>query len=119
MVGGAGTFLYLKIVNAPTKQTEYADLRLGMTMGEAKYAKGYPSDVLGSDRNELGDRMVIRTDQLKDNQRLEDFNSWQFDTPAWPSRIDLEFDPTTKLLVEIGCYSEGNMVCKPLLGLYD
>src|SRR5258707_14457337 len=39
-------FVFEAIRNAPHQQTGYADLRLGMTMSEVKYVKGYPPNVV-------------------------------------------------------------------------
>jgi hypothetical protein len=45
-LGAVGVFIFEEIGNAPHQQTGYADLRLGMTMAEVKYVKGFPPSVV-------------------------------------------------------------------------
>src|SRR5712671_3172722 len=54
-LGMAGVLVYEKIGDKPQKRMAYADLRLGMTMAEVKYVKGYPTDVLENPGKENGD----------------------------------------------------------------
>jgi hypothetical protein len=82
-LGLAGVLVYEKIGDKPRKQTAYADLRLGMTMAEVKYVKGYPTDVLENPGKENGDipkpptryRIVLPTKALKSEQHVEDYRS--------------------------------------------
>ena len=66
-------------INDISRQTEYADLRLGMTMAEARYSKGVPDNVYkeeteGEWKNSY---QVIRVSDLK-GQRAEDFKHWSY-----------------------------------------
>ena len=75
----AGVLVYKKVVNEPQKQTGYADLRLGMTMAEVKYLKGYPTDVLENPEKQKDTdryRIVLPIKNLKPDQHVEDYESW-------------------------------------------
>jgi len=111
VVGWAGTSLYFKIISMPTKQTEYMGLRLGMPMTEVLYVKGSP-DQVGEQQKDGS-----WTGRAAENQNVKDFPSWKYTQGL--TRLDLEFDKATKLLVEILCHSMIDMGCPPLLGLQD
>jgi hypothetical protein len=115
---GGSTFFYVKIADAPTKQTEYAGLRLGMTMKEVLYERGNPTAVWGPVEKEGDWQPEIMTAELKKNESVKDSQSWTYFAPnSW---ISLEFDAATKSLVEIGCWSDkGTGECPPLFGLRD
>jgi hypothetical protein len=106
-LGVAVVVVYERIQDIPRKQTGYADLRLAMTMADVKYAKGYPTDVLenpgkenvdtsklptGYWRPPTGARLVIPTKSLNNNQRVEDYRSWQYEQTDQGYRIDVYFD---------------------------
>lgn len=120
----AGIFVFDKISNRPKKQTGYTDLRLGMTMAEVKYAKGYPPYVLENpeSQKDTGPWMgntVIATKDFAADQRAENYRSWGYETDAHGTRVDIDFATTTKSVNRIACYSQGNMNCPSLLGVYD
>jgi hypothetical protein len=117
IIFGIGFAIHAKIKNLPSKQTEYADLRLGMTMAEVKYIKGQPAFVLADhDPNDkFPDQRVLEAQGL----RVDDFRSWQYDiSKNGQARLDVDFDKSGTVN-KIGCYSNGLMTCPVLLGLYD
>ena len=146
-LGVISVVVYERIPDTPQKQTGYADLRLGMTMAEVKYAKGYPTGVLENPGKETGDllkpnaamsdpppfdpskpfirepapptgyRVVLPTKALKNAQRVEDYRSWEYEQAD--HRIDVDFDAATGMLREIACFSRHTMNCPPLLGIQD
>jgi hypothetical protein len=117
-LGAVGVFIFEEIGNVPHLQTGYADLRLGMTMAEVKYVKGFPLNVVDkNDINKWGDWSVINTKDLK-GQRVEDFAMWSYDQND-RTRIDIHFDPKKGTVKAIGCFSNGVMECPPLVGIQD
>ena len=73
------------------KQTEYADLHLGMTQDEVKRIKGYPPTVLEDTvvpGFPDGLKSFISTADLEKEKgkRLEDYNEWSYDVTG--GRID-------------------------------
>ena len=61
------------------KQTEYAGLRLGTTMEEAKYVKGLPThvyDEFGREGIPKGLRRMIPIKELEKEKKIEDYNDW-------------------------------------------
>jgi hypothetical protein len=118
-----GAAAYGWIAWRPQKQTQYADLRLGMTMAEVKYVKGDPSYVLEiSEPNGLpplskSHHLVIPVRELETSQRVEEYFSWSFDLGEPGSRIDVDFDNSTKRLIRIGCFSKSRSSCPAIFGL--
>jgi len=121
-LGLVATLGYQKIAGRPEKQTGYADLRLGMTMAEVQYAKGYPPYVLEEPKDqkdaELG-WLQTATKDFTDQQHVEDYTSWSYASDANGTRLDIEFAPTTRALNQIACYSQGVMNCPKLLEISD
>ena len=99
------------------KQTEYAGLRLGMTMDETKYIKGFPSQVYKELEGERkGLRRMIALKELEKGKKIEDYNLWGYENTSY--RIDLDFDKN-KLIV-IRCYSGDKLErCPPVGGIRD
>jgi hypothetical protein len=91
-LGTVGIFVFEQIGNVPHPQTGYADLRLGMTMTEVKYTKGYPPNVVDKNATDKwgGWSVVNVTKDLK-GQRVEDFAMWSYDSND-RTRIDIDFD---------------------------
>jgi hypothetical protein len=101
-----------------SKQTEYAGLRLGMTMDEIKYIKGVPTDALvGEETGEWKDfEKIIAIDKLENGKKIEDYNDWPSEGVG--RRIDLDFDKSK--LIRIRCYSGDKLGrCPPLGGIRD
>jgi hypothetical protein len=97
-LAAVGIVVYDKASHWPTKQSEYADLSLGMPMNEVKYVKGYPTYVLEDPPPETaidspiwGYRILRETKDLKDGQHVEDYTAWEYEVPS-QTRIDVEFD---------------------------
>ena len=106
---------YKNIASAPTRQTGYADLKLGMTMGEVQYVKGPPTDVVS-----LPGLEVIPVKFLNSDKRIEKYTAWMYDKPQGEDyRIDVSFDPKTKRLKYIACFSQGSFNCPSLFGIDD
>ena len=127
-LGAFGIFVYGKLRELPQKQTAYADLRLGMPMGEVKYVKGYPQSVIENSENVDGQNKTERwreapevysTKTFKNDQHVEDYKTWSYELVDRGTRIDVVFDATTKTLNQIECFSQGVANCPPLLGMQD
>lgn len=115
-----GGFLFY---DNPRMETEYADLRIGMTMDEVKYVKGYPPYVVEHSKTERptwweSDPIVMPTNHLKEGQKVEDYRRWMFEIDNHGTRVDVDFDQA-KMLAGISCYSQGIMRCPSLIGGYD
>jgi hypothetical protein len=87
-------------------QTQYAGLKVGMHKDEVKYVKGMPTDVLEPLTTEgemKGWQGIITTSELlKQGKSVDDYNTWQYDLGE--ARLDLDFDPQSRLIV-VSCYS--------------
>jgi len=121
ILGGVGLFVFYRVDNWPHKQTAYEDLYLGMTMAEVKYIKGIPSVVLDPPKYDakFGGplQLGVPTKALPEGKHVEDYFWWQYDSSG--SRLDVDFDPKTKAINRIGCYSKAVLNCPLLLGLSD
>jgi Putative abortive phage resistance protein AbiGi, antitoxin len=125
-LGLGGIVIYDLADDNSRTETGYADLRLGMTMDEVKYVKGYPTYILEYPKITVekptwweNSASVIASSSLKDGQNVEDFRSWEFAIDDHGTRIDVDFDQRTKLLSKVACYSQRIMQCPSLLGLHD
>jgi hypothetical protein len=119
-LGAVGVFVFEKIGNVPHQQTGYDDLRLGMTMAEVKYVKGFPPNVVDkNDKDTWGGWRVIKAtkDDLKE-KRVDDFALWLYDRND-QTRLDVDFDLKKGTVNSIGCFSNGVMDCPPLVGIQD
>src|SRR5262245_20197615 len=92
------------------KQTEYAGLRLGTTMAEAKHVKGVPTTVL--EVEQTGWKTMIAIDELEQGKEIEDYNEWSYEGIG--HRIALVFDKNKVIAIE--CYSEDRLGRCPALG---
>jgi outer membrane protein assembly factor BamE (lipoprotein component of BamABCDE complex) len=110
-------FSYSEFESIPRRPNDYADLTIGMTMDQVQYIKGSPSDVLDDDPRG-GFRMVRAVKDIKADKKVQDYRSWQF-SDATSSRLDVEFDPASKKLRQIACYSSDSYSCPALVGVND
>jgi hypothetical protein len=94
-----GIYAWTQFGHLNSKQIEYAGLRLGMTMGEAKYVKGIPTYV--------ADDTPIVTTTLDEGKKIEDYKDWWYDD----SSLQLYF--LDDLLVAIVCFSN----CPQIIGI--
>jgi hypothetical protein len=115
-------FVYENIQEIPHRATAYADLRLGMSMAEVKYVKGYPTDVLENLGEESGDtkgfRRVIAVTELKNGQKVEHYATWEYAQTDQKHRIEVDFD-NIGTLNQIACFSQDTTNCPILFGIRD
>jgi hypothetical protein len=121
-VGAAfGIFSFKELIFPLQTQTEYAGLRLGMSMEEVNYVNGIPDAVLGPLEEEgefEGWQTIINVKDFDKRQHVEEFDDWSFDQPL--RRIDLTFDKDKHLLIAIQCYSsDRNGRCPAIGGIKD
>jgi hypothetical protein len=115
-----GVFVNEKLGSRPQTQTGYADLRLGMTMAEVEYVKGSPQYAMEKSEKQTSPKWTIwkPTKDLKDNEQIEDYTAWEYPGDD-DTRVDVNFDVKTKLVIQIACFSHTNMKCPTLLGIHD
>ncbi|TRC72038.1 hypothetical protein FJV83_31430 [Mesorhizobium sp. WSM4307] len=110
----------------------YQGVKLGDSMDEIKYALGYPPFVLAPPEAGTSDKpepdfhflLMYQTDgndpknAMPNGKKVEDFSDWQY--VERDHRIDLSFDPTSKRISGIGCYSDSSVNgqrCPSLFGI--
>src|ERR1700732_4366617 len=73
-------FLSDRLINILSIQSEYAGLRLHMTMDEVKYVNGVPDavteDTVVSEGEMKGFYRVIETTKFEKEQKVEDYHDW-------------------------------------------
>ncbi len=109
-------FSLIYISNLPKKVSEYQGISLGNSKDEVMYSLGVPNEVLFpleelknarnlSSMNEVGgfwQRFATKQDIEKTPDGKKGFNSWQYEKKGY--RIDIDFDPLTGKVNQIGCY---------------
>ena len=93
--------------NRPKKIVKFLDISLGSSMDEVAYSLGAPDSVLetsDSDKRFLIE--VSKEDIAKTKRTYKDYPMWAYNGPNL--RIDVSFDPATKTVIEIGCYTSKN-----------
>ena len=98
----------------PTKQLEYANLKLGMSQREVNYLKGIPTNVLEDDPSRPG---FLRKSKIDEGRTATDFLWWSYDLYG-DARLHISFD-SNKTVNGIRCYSKGYSNCPPVFGLHD
>jgi uncharacterized protein YuzE len=118
-LGTVGVVVVEEVGDMPRPQTGYADLRLGMTMTEVKYLKGYPPNVIDkNDTDKLGGWRVVNATKDLNGRHVEDFAEWSYEIND-KTRIDIDFDSKNGKVTGIGCFSAEVMECPPLFGIQD
>jgi hypothetical protein len=102
-LAAGGIYSWIQFRHLKSKQTEYAGLRLGMTMAEAKYVKGIPDFVV--------DNTPIRTSNLDEGKKIEEYRDWRYAD----STLQLVFNDDNNLLGAIACSSAS--ACPEILGI--
>jgi hypothetical protein len=113
-------FVSRYFLSLPSKQTEYAGLRLGMPMDEVIYADGVPDWVYEptTEGEWKGWDRIVETKDLEKGKRVQDYDRWSFTRVG--SRIDVDFDKKTNELIAVECYSEDKQSRCPLIeGIKD
>jgi hypothetical protein len=110
-----GAFLfYDNYQPPPTRQSEYADLKLGMKQIEVSYIKGVPTHVFEDDGSKPGLQKMIAVGELNQGQKASDFLAWSYE--IYNGRLDVDFD-SEKRVNAIRCYAKGTYGCPSVLGL--
>lgn len=102
----------------PQLTTEYADISLGDSMAEVRYAKGVPTDVMEPDAdNRLrGWLLNIPVAELPKGKQVTDYLDWSYDS-EYQGRIDVKFSPESKSVIRVLCYSSKGRSCDSLVGV--
>ena len=117
-VVAGGIYAWSRFAVLVFKQTEYAGLRLEMTMAETKYVKGVPTNVLEVEQagQWQGWKTTIAINELEKGKKIEDYNEWSYEGIG--HRIALFFEKNK--LIAIECYSEDRLGrCPALVGIRD
>jgi hypothetical protein len=113
-VVAGGIYAWSRFAVLVFKQTEYAGLRLEMTMAETKYLKGVPTNVLEVEQagEWQGWKKMVAINELEKGKEIEDYNEWSYEGIG--HRIALVFDKNKVIVIE--CYSEDRLGRCPALG---
>jgi hypothetical protein len=131
LVIGSLWFGYTNLENyresRPKRITTYADISLGDTKAEVRYAKGVPTDVLVDDPPGKfpfpGVRTNISLSDIPSGKQITDYKYWDYDS-AESGRIDVDFSPESQRVTRVFCYASTLVVraapsCPVLLGISD
>jgi hypothetical protein len=114
LVGASGAYWYL---HRPVQQTSYYGIALSDEQSEVQYKLGVPPHVVGPRGTGSGwraDPLVYDVDgdpatdksALPRGQNFADFDEWSYTAPSGTGgRLDVSFDPKTKKVWEIACFS--------------
>lgn len=96
--------------NRPKKVTEFQTIALGASMDEVAYALGVPPEVLKPAKwttpegKSVDALETVKQEELAKSKTIyKDYLFWQYPSPI--NRIDLSFDPVSKTVIEVGCYT--------------
>jgi len=95
------------INNLPKKVIEYQGISLGSSKDEVWYSLGVPNNVLFPPEYEkqikgFFQRHATKEEIKKAPDGEKGFNTWQYEKKG--TRVDINFDPSTGKVNEIGCY---------------
>lgn len=119
---GVSTYYYQQIPSAVVQQTEYAGLRLGMTVDEVLYVKGEPTSVVTdeevTDPKYKGFYRVVATKEIEAGKSVRDFRYWSYALPY--RNLNVRFNNERTAVVAIHCYSEDRLGrCPSIAGIDD
>jgi hypothetical protein len=100
-------FSLMYISNLPKKVSEYQGISLGSSKDEVWYSLGVPYEVLFplEEMKEIKgfwQRFATKEEIKKAPNGEKGFNTWQYEKKGY--RIDINFDPLTGKVNQIGCY---------------
>jgi hypothetical protein len=111
VVSGGG-YVWNQLPTKISKQTEYAGLRLGMTMNDVIFVKGIPNNTYNEGKSE-GEMEVFSWDK-----KIEDYNEWSYEGDK--RRTDIVFDKEKNILIAIRCFSADKPArCPAISGITD
>jgi hypothetical protein len=100
-----------------TRQTEYADVRLGMTPTEVLSVKGDPDEVLEEDGHLWNLLTLIGIDELKKKgKNVKDYRYWQYLLNKGTfsvNTISVTFNEAKTAVVAISCSCSGGLIPNP------
>lgn len=116
-----GVWLKDKWDNRPYPLTKYANVALGDSREQVRYALGAPETFIAArqpgDADENQDPKVITAADNPLGFEAMESPGWLYENTR--HRITVAFDPKTHKVIWIGCYSQGSYECPSVFGLND
>ena len=119
---GAAFYGYGEYQAMPRRQDAYAGIKLGATMAEVLYLRGFPSAVLveaeKSDQLPEGFYTNVALADIPKGKKVEDYEMWDYTSGTADGRLSLAFNDATRKVRLIACYSVSDRyACPPILGI--
>jgi hypothetical protein len=96
------------LASRPKRVTTYADISLGDTKANVRYAKGEPTDVLVDETTGKfpfpGVRTDIKLSDIPSGKQLTDYRYWDYDS-AESGPIDVDFSRGSQRVIRVFCYA--------------
>jgi hypothetical protein len=110
--------------NKPYLLTSYAEVKLGDSAEQVRYALGHPPTFLyKGDETKTGNPFdqfleVVKSDDLSKAHLLKESKVWQYPGRT-NTEISVTFDKPGGVVDSIACYSQGSYSCPSVFGIED
>ena len=110
----------VELITGPETLNAFQSVKLGSSMDEVRYARGGATDFFVDDEksSDWGQRVVAASDLGKGDlsgKKDSDFVNWSWNESN--RRVDVSFDPHTKLVTSVSCFDDKSAAACSVAGI--